>query len=965
MASLSSCSGILASLREDDDLLKGSALRKLQMLVDDYWSEISESVASIEVLYEDDSFPYRKEAALLASRVFYHLGEMKDSVNYALGAEEKLDVTEKSEYVDTIVAECVDEYISQRNSDVEVDSRLTAVVERMFENCFEEGEFKQALGIALESKRLDIASESIRKSPDLDDMLRYCFDVALTVVKQRNFRRDVVEMLVSIHRNVSLPDYISIGKCLLVLEDVEALAKVFDDLLSGSEEQAALAYQIGFDISESELQGFLKNVVGRIEATPVDNAVVKDRRKNLKEILEGTKSIKVQLEFLSKKSKADANIVKNLQDNTSALNSTIRNGIVLANAIMNNGTSNDSFIRNNVDWLGQSANWSKYIATAASGMIHQGNMTPSMSVLGAYLPNMGSNQTGGAYAEGGALFALGLVHKGHGDSVVEYLKNTLKNSIEVMDGGESKKTEVLLHGGALGVGLAAMATNDMEIYENLTTILRGDAAVSGEAAGIAAGLIMLGSGNESVASDLLNFAHDTQHEKIIRGASLGVALVMFGREEGSEGIIEQMVNDQDAIVRYGSMFVTALAYCGTANNKAIRRVLHLAVSDVSDDVRRAAVMSLGFILSSMPSQCPKVVALLSESFNPHVRYGSAMALGIACAGTGSEEALRLLHPLSKDPIEYVRQGAYIAMSMILIQQNSKRNPYAKEARELFEKSALEKREDLSVKFGALLASGIIDAGGRNVTISLRSKTGHARMTSAVGMALFCQYWYWYPFAPFLSLCFHPTALIGLNTKLQLPTISVRSCVRPSLFAYPPPIELKKEKAPVKGPSAVLSTAARAKARKGEKPAESKEVQEDVMKEEEQVEGGKKEEEQAFEVLENPARVVPEQERFISWEAEERYRPVNPVSRSGICVLIDSKPSEDEAIVSDGTGQIGVTGAGMNVSEEVSISPTAATPLSISQLLCCLGEGTGTPRSFPLSINSACYCFSLGDVSHTI
>jgi hypothetical protein len=37
---------------------------------------------------------------------------------------------------------------------------------------------------------------------------------------------------------------------------------------------------------------------------------------------------------------------------------------------------------------------------------------------------------------------------------------------------------------------------------------------------------------------------------------------------------------------------------------------------------------------STPEQCPSVVALLCESFNAHVRYGAAMALGIACAATG-------------------------------------------------------------------------------------------------------------------------------------------------------------------------------------------------------------------------------------------------------------------------------------------------------------------------------------------
>jgi len=44
--------------------------------------------------------------------------------------------------------------------------------------------------------------------------------------------------------------------------------------------------------------------------------------------------------------------------------------------------------------------------------------------------------------------------------------------------------------------------------------------------------------------------------------------------------------------RYGGMFTIALAYCATANNSAIRRLLHVAVSDVSDDVRRAAVLPM-------------------------------------------------------------------------------------------------------------------------------------------------------------------------------------------------------------------------------------------------------------------------------------------------------------------------------------------------------------------------------------
>ena len=72
---------------------------------------------------------------------------------------------------------------------------------------------------------------------------------------------------------------------------------------------------------------------------------------------------------------------------------------------------------------------------------------------------------------------------------------------------------------------------------------------------------------------------------------------MFGREEEADTLIEQLIIDKDPILRYGAMYTIGLAYVGTANNAAIRRLLHVAVSDVSDDVRRAAVTALGFLLS--------------------------------------------------------------------------------------------------------------------------------------------------------------------------------------------------------------------------------------------------------------------------------------------------------------------------------------------------------------------------------
>lgn len=71
-----------------------------------------------------------------------------------------------------------------------------------------------------------------------------------------------------------------------------------------------------------------------------------------------------------------------------------------------------------------------------------------------------------------------------------------------------------------------------------------------------------------------------------------------------------MVSDKDAIIRYGGMYAIALAYVGTASNAAIRKLLHIAVSDVNDDVRRAAVTALGFVLLRSPEQVCRCLCVI-------------------------------------------------------------------------------------------------------------------------------------------------------------------------------------------------------------------------------------------------------------------------------------------------------------------------------------------------------------------
>ena len=149
----------------------------------------------------------------------------------------------------------------------------------------------------------------------------------------------------------------------------------------------------------------------------------------------------------------------------------------------------------------------------------------------------------------------------------------------------------------------------------------------------------------------------------------GAALCALGQGDLASDLVERLSADPDPLLRYGGAFATGLAFAGTASPAAVGRLLTAAVRDVSDDVRRAAVLNLGFVLAGEGAErVAAAVAPLSQSFNPHVRYGAAMALGVGCACGGARPALDALAPLLDDPVDFVRQGALVASALVLMQQ---------------------------------------------------------------------------------------------------------------------------------------------------------------------------------------------------------------------------------------------------------------------------------------------------------
>jgi len=240
-----------------------------------------------------------------------------------------------------------------------------------------------------------------------------------------------------------------------------------------------------------------------------------------------------------------------------------------------------------------------------------------------------------------------------------------------------------------------------------------------------------------------------------------------------------------------------MAYCGSGNTAMLQKLIKFSVSDVSDDVRRAALINIGFLEIRTPDilfENLKVLELLSESYNSHVRYGAAMAIGIACAGSGKVKPYKVIEPLFSDPHYLVRQATLIASGLIFSQTTLKQEEGIKVFNEKLQSILEDKNEHLLIKFGALISKGLMNLGGKNCVISLVSNTNEIKMKSIIGMCLFTQYYYWYPMIHMLNLSVCPTFLFNLDDKLKLPkNYKMLSKAKPSIFAYPKEEEKRHQK----------------------------------------------------------------------------------------------------------------------------------------------------------------------------
>jgi len=329
-----------------------------------------------------------------------------------------------------------------------------------------------------------------------------------------------------------------------------------------------------------------------------------------------------------------------------------------------------------------------------------------------------------------------------------------------------------------------------------------------------------------------------------------------------------------------------------------------------------------------------------------------------------------------DQVDFVRQGALLASALVYMQQSEMAAPGVKAFRDKIASIVKDKYPSMLTKLGAIVAAGILDAGGRNCAVALRSNSGGFLKASAcIGLALWAQHWYWYPMQHFFSLALSPSMLVGLNQDFKLPAAFKVTCATsPAHFAYPPKLKEKKEVKKERVVTAILSTTLKQQARDKAKAAE-KELQEAAEKKAAAEPADDAADHAASNstptdaaapaaapakddmdtttdddppkqaatadaatdgrappaatkqsyYLTNPSRITKAQQRFCSFDLDQRYVPVaSTLKPAGVVILMDRQPDEPDDAAAISAPPVGGSDDEAPVPEPFEWTPPEAT-----------------------------------------
>ena len=148
------------------------------------------------------------------------------------------------------------------------------------------------------------------------------------------------------------------------------------------------------------------------------------------------------------------------------------------------------------------------------------------------------------------------------------------------------------------------------------------------------------------------------------GKYFGDSLKYIGNQKEVNIIVEEFLRDDKPIdVRIGGCLAVGIKYFGKGDINCINLLRPLLFFD-DDFVKSSACLSLGFgFLGTCNETVVEILScIIKEEISVDVRKSAILGLGLVNLGAGSEDFIRIIFPLLKDPNWRIRAVAGLSLS---------------------------------------------------------------------------------------------------------------------------------------------------------------------------------------------------------------------------------------------------------------------------------------------------------------
>lgn len=890
---------LIAILKTQNAKASEYALKSIHDTVSYLWTYY---IDSVEVIKETIlNFPDLLQlGSFCLSKIYFYANDHKSALEWVVHSSQLLDIRERSLYTDTIISLVFNNYIAAKNRPKanqeddpathtlpEVLAKQEAIILRVLESSINfktDFDKKIIVGLTIETQNVHLLNKLLDNLSNED--LSKAFDFSLAIFETKSHCWQVYKSFLEQFLIRPEKDFVAISRCFFSLGMFEKHADMLAEMLT--QQKLELCYQIASDLNESGSLFYCHKLIATLQNKIGNNA------KELLSILSGEFKRKAQQLFLTQNSNVDVPFLRTILSKWKAKESYISSGIALSIGILLSSTQSIVHLKEFQKSFATLKNWSLFSAAASLGLI----FTNRTGFIGESKELTWKENS--PFCAGGLLYATGLSNFG----------NTLNEDLRVANLKNMKSPEEpIQHGAILALGLQNALSNDELLIEELKAVLFSEKAVQGEAAGYALNLVKATHYSKDYVEEMINLCQNNPHDKIARAAIGTIGLTAINSNADISNEYNLMIVHKDPHIRLGAVGLLSLRYFATGDSGTINELLKLAATDLSNDVRRMAVIGLAFVLIKKRPRAFLLLKMLSTSYNAYIRHAVALSLGILYSHSFDKKVTKLLLKMVEDKTDFVRQAASIGLGLIFQLGSESLDVNFEIVKNLLTEKLTKKYETGISKFGYILGLALLQPGGENCVVNLNRNenwnSSYVKPQALIGVFMFSFYFYWYPMAMFLGLSLEPTCLIGCTANLKVPKgFQFLSKAPKKYFDYyktPENVEEKKNEA---APT-VLSTTKRVKARveKADQKGKTEATAKGMIIEEVKNEAGnivlevKVDDKKCL--LVNPQRILRKQISFIDFSVEnKRYEPIVENRKIGILFLKDLKEGTHEEYADD-------------------------------------------------------------------